>query len=64
MMNPTRARATCLRPLLVVFLFAPLACFARGSLGAEPWATYRGNPERTGCTDGKAGPQNGAARAG
>src|SRR5262249_30885403 len=24
--------------------------------GAEPWATYRGNPERTGCTDGKAGP--------
>src|SRR5262245_10413956 len=22
----------------------------------EPWATYRGNPQRTGCTDGKAGP--------
>src|SRR4051812_48901000 len=22
----------------------------------EPWATYRGNPERTGNTDGKAGP--------
>jgi len=23
---------------------------------AEPWSTYRGNPERTGCTDGKPGP--------
>jgi len=22
----------------------------------EPWATYRGNTERTGCTDGKPGP--------
>ncbi|HMF16234.1 MAG TPA: hypothetical protein VKE98_03465, partial [Gemmataceae bacterium] len=22
----------------------------------EPWATYRGNPQRTGNTDGKAGP--------
>jgi outer membrane protein assembly factor BamB len=27
-----------------------------GLRAAEPWATYRGNPERTGCTDGKAGP--------
>src|SRR5262245_28341874 len=27
------------------------------SAGAvEPWATYRGNPQRTGCTDGKPGP--------
>jgi outer membrane protein assembly factor BamB len=26
------------------------------SSAAEPWATYRGNAERTGCTDGKAGP--------
>jgi outer membrane protein assembly factor BamB len=24
---------------------------------AEPWSTYRGNPERTGCTDGKDGPK-------
>jgi outer membrane protein assembly factor BamB len=24
--------------------------------GAEPWSTYRGNPERTGNTDGKPGP--------
>src|SRR5205085_2517509 len=28
------------------------------SLGAaEPWSTARGNPQRTGCTDGKAGPE-------
>jgi outer membrane protein assembly factor BamB len=26
------------------------------SSAVEPWATYRGNSERTGCTDGKAGP--------
>src|SRR5437016_7038999 len=26
------------------------------ALAIEPWATYRGNNERTGCTDGKAGP--------
>jgi outer membrane protein assembly factor BamB len=26
------------------------------SFAVEPWATYRGNSERTGCTDGKAGP--------
>src|SRR5262245_2653935 len=25
-------------------------------LAVEPWATYRGNPQRTGNTDGKAGP--------
>ncbi len=25
-------------------------------LAVEPWATYRGNVERTGCTDGKPGP--------
>lgn len=24
---------------------------------ADPWATYRGNPQRTACTDGKAGPE-------
>jgi outer membrane protein assembly factor BamB len=23
---------------------------------AEPWDTYRGNPQRTGCADGKSGP--------
>jgi hypothetical protein len=26
------------------------------SSAQEPWATYRGNAQRTGCTDGKAGP--------
>ena len=26
------------------------------SSATEPWATYRGNAERTGNTDGKAGP--------
>lgn len=31
-----------------------LICAAVAS--AEPWDTYRGNPQRTGCTDGKAGP--------
>ena len=29
---------------------------AAPSASAEPWATYRGNPQRTGSTDGKAGP--------
>src|SRR5438045_3480639 len=29
---------------------------AAGAGGQEPWATYRGNSQRTGCTDGKAGP--------
>src|SRR5437868_5708642 len=35
-------------------------CVWLGALGiaaaVEPWATYRGNPERTGNTDGIAGP--------
>jgi outer membrane protein assembly factor BamB len=33
-------------------LFLPLPAAA-----VEPWATYRGNPQRTGHTDGMAGPQ-------
>jgi len=39
--------------LSLVFAFAPVAASA-----ADPgaWATYRGNPQRTGNTDGKAGP--------
>jgi outer membrane protein assembly factor BamB len=36
--------------LLAAILFVPAAS------GVEPWATYRGNLKRTGCTDGKAGP--------
>jgi outer membrane protein assembly factor BamB len=30
--------------------------FAAQSFAAEPWSTYRGNPQRTGNTDGKPGP--------
>lgn len=40
-------------------LLAPLCvlCVLCGeSPAVDPWATYRGNPERTGNTDGKAGP--------
>ena len=28
------------------------------AFAAEPWSTYRGNGQRTGNTDGKAGPSN------
>jgi outer membrane protein assembly factor BamB len=44
---------TALTPLLLLPLLAPAAPAAD-----EPaaWATYRGNPQRTGCTDGTAGP--------
>ncbi len=35
--------------LLFLLLVAPLGA-------VEPWATYRGNPQRTGHTDGKPGP--------
>src|SRR5437764_7235678 len=38
------------------FLLCALASLREPSFAAEPWATYRGNAERTGCTDGKAGP--------
>jgi outer membrane protein assembly factor BamB len=39
--------ALCTLPILA----APLS-----GLSAEEWSTYRGNPQRTGNTDGKAGP--------
>src|SRR6266478_1133327 len=35
-----------------------IALFASSSLGAEPWATYRGNTQRTANTDKTAGPAN------
>jgi outer membrane protein assembly factor BamB len=35
---------------------ALLAIAVLAALGAEPWTTYRGNPQRTGCVDGQAGP--------
>ncbi|MCC6417552.1 MAG: PQQ-binding-like beta-propeller repeat protein [Gemmataceae bacterium] len=44
------------RVLCVFFLCVLCVSVVRSSSGAEPWATYRGNAERTACTDGKAGP--------
>jgi outer membrane protein assembly factor BamB len=35
---------------------AALLLFAAAVASAEPWDTYRGNAQRTGCADGKAGP--------
>src|SRR3954454_4189429 len=44
-----------MRRTLLTTTFAVFA--VAGSLTAvEPWATYRGNDQRTGNTDGKAGP--------
>src|SRR5437899_4553489 len=37
--------------VLCVFVVNP-------SFAIEPWATYRGNPQRTGNTDGKPGPSS------
>jgi outer membrane protein assembly factor BamB len=38
-------------------LLLPLLCASVvSSSAAEPWATYRGNPQRTGCTDNQPGP--------
>jgi outer membrane protein assembly factor BamB len=37
-------------------LFSSLCLCVSVVSGAEPWSTYRGNPERTGNTDGKPGP--------
>jgi outer membrane protein assembly factor BamB len=34
----------------------PALLVAIPSFAADPWSTYRGNPQRTGNTDGKAGP--------
>ncbi len=38
-----------------LLLFA-LLLVATPALAADPWSTYRGNPQRTGNTDGKPGP--------
>ena len=43
-----------MRTLLFVILSLTIA---GRSDAAEPWATYRGNPQRTGNTDGKPGPE-------
>src|SRR5262249_9483488 len=54
--EPTQT-ARIVTMLRTLFSLAALGALAVGSSAAvEPWATYRGNSERTGCTDGKAGP--------
>ena len=40
----------------LVYSLCGLCGLCGESLAAEPWATYRGNPQRTGNTDGQAGP--------
>ncbi len=53
-LTPRRSPAT--RTFILLILIGFLGP-ARASLNAvEPWATYRGNPQRTGHTDGKPGP--------
>jgi outer membrane protein assembly factor BamB len=42
------------RLAVLVLVLAPAAC---GAADPGPWATYRGNPQRTGNTDGIAGPE-------
>src|SRR5262245_56666769 len=44
--------------LKLVFLPSLCLCVSvvNSSSGQEAWATYRGNSQRTGCADGKAGP--------
>jgi outer membrane protein assembly factor BamB len=48
---------TGLRKSLPLFSLCALCAFVVNSRAAEPWSTYRGNTERTGCTDGNAGPK-------
>ncbi len=43
-------------PLLLQSALCVLGASVASSSAVEPWATYRGNSERTGCTDGKPGP--------
>src|SRR5688572_23452544 len=49
--------ATSRRLSATLALLAALAVTTSAAAQSiEPWATYRGNPQRTGSTDGKAGP--------
>jgi outer membrane protein assembly factor BamB len=41
---------------MTIARFLVILCLALGSVGAEPWTTYRGNSQRTANADGKAGP--------
>jgi outer membrane protein assembly factor BamB len=52
-------RTAACRPGILPFLcvsFVFLASAGVHSAAAEPWSTYRGNPQRTGNTDGMPGP--------
>src|SRR5262245_41310755 len=48
----------CLGPFFLLGVLSCLFVFfvANALSAAEPWQTYRGNPERTGSPDGQAGP--------
>jgi outer membrane protein assembly factor BamB len=46
-----------MRKLLLVLAIG-LVASGPSVRAVEPWATYRGNPQRTGNTDGKAGPSS------
>src|SRR5258708_2592738 len=55
--SPLYRVAFALRGWRIPLSFLCVLCVSVVSSSAvEPWATYRGNSERTGCTDGKAGP--------
>src|SRR5262249_55272245 len=53
-----RKREIMVPGVRLCFLWSSLCLCASvvPSPAAEPWATYRGNPERTGCTPGRPGP--------
>jgi outer membrane protein assembly factor BamB len=52
--------STAWRPPGCFWLWAALLLqvIAESGVAAEPWSTYRGNPQRTGNTDGIAGPSS------
>src|SRR6516162_1876497 len=53
-MSPTRAAPLRSVSLIVALITATTA----SAQTVEPWATYRGNLQRTGNTDGKPGPRD------
>jgi outer membrane protein assembly factor BamB len=53
LVSPSPLLPFSLSPLLVLLFFLPTAASA-----ADPWPTYRGNPQRTGNTDARPGPAN------
>src|SRR5439155_19944656 len=58
-MSTTAERRPGRTTFLVFFSSCLFVSFVDHSVRADgPWSTYRGNPQRTGHTDGKAGPAN------